>query len=259
MSEVGGAGAPYREGWYRRRIRLVATRSGEVEAALEDDFHHFEVTLRHDGSRAVAVDARSRRWPWSTCPGAAEPLHALEGMALSPRCLAVGERTNPRANCTHMFDLAGLAVAHAARTDAGGASRRQYDAEVPYGATASDGEPATVRLWRDGEPVLEWTLVGPGIADPQTYADAPWRGGFFRWADATLPIDEAEAAIVLRRACEIGMGRGMDLDAYDTAEGLGPMMAGICHTMQPGVIEVALRKKGSVRDFSDDADALLRG
>lgn len=244
-------GAPYREGSYRRRIRLLATEAGVVEAALEDDFHHFEVTLRHDGTRVIGVEGRSVRWPWSTCPGAAEPLRALEGMALSPRCLAVGEKADPHANCTHMFDLAGLAVAHAAR----GLEARQYDAEVPFGATG--GDPTAVRLWRDGALVLEWTLVGRGIAHPPVFTEAPWQGGFFRWADTTLPVDDAEAAIVLRRSCEIGMGRGMDLDAYDKASELGPMMAGICHTMQPGVMEVAVRNKGSILDFSDDPDALL--
>lgn len=251
-------GAPFRDGAYRRRIRLVATERGVVEGGLEDDFHHFEVTLRHDRTRVLAVEGRSRRWPWSTCPGAAEPLRALEGMALSDRCLAVGESTDPHANCTHMFDLTGLAVAHAARVGnrAGTALVRQYDAEVPVGAT--EGRPTTVLLWRDTAPVLQWTLVGRGIADPPPYTDAPWHGGFFRWADTKLPVEEAEAAIVLRRACEIGMGRGMDLDAYDRADELGPMMAGVCHTMQPGIMEVARRNKGSIRDFSDDPDSLLR-
>ena len=59
-------------------------------------------------------------------------------MQLSGRCLAVGDWAPPRLNCTHMFDLAGLAVAHAARqaiTDiGGGAERRQYDVEIPFGA-----------------------------------------------------------------------------------------------------------------------------
>ncbi|HEX6312235.1 MAG TPA: DUF2889 domain-containing protein [Acidimicrobiia bacterium] len=249
-------GAPYHEGSYRRRIRLATTEPGVVEGALEDDFHHFEVTLRVDRHSVVAVEARSVRWPWSTCPGAAVPLRALEGMELSPRCLAVGAYADPRANCTHMFDLAGLAVAHAARMGEGGAAARQYDAEVPVGATA--GDPTRVRLERDGDLVLEWTLAGRGIADPPPFTEAPWHGGFFRWADATLPVDEAEAAIVLRRACEIGMGRGMDLDAYDSASELGPMMRGVCHTMQPGVMEIAVRNKGSIRDFSDRPDALLR-
>ena len=39
-----------------------------------------------------------------------------------------------------------------------------------------------------------------------------------RWADATLPEDDAECAIALRRACDIGMGRGMDLDGVPVAD-----------------------------------------
>ena len=37
------------------------------------------------------------------------------------------------------------------------------------------------------------------------------------------------------------------------------MMAGICHTMQSGVVEVAFRHVGSIRDFSGDPSRLLRG
>jgi len=247
---------PYYEGSYRRRIRLVATAPDTVEGGLEDDFHHFEVTLRHDGIRVVDVDARSVRWPWSTCPAAAGPLRELIGMPLSPRCLAVGEHADPHANCTHMFDLAGLAVAHAYRgLPTHAISRRQYDAEVPFGAV--EGAPTRVELRRDGEPVLTWTLQGRGIIDPSQFSGAPWHGGFFRWADRTLPVEAAEAAIVLRRACEIGMGRGMDLDDIARAEELGDFMDGVCYTMQPGVIGGAVRNKGTIRDFSGSPDALL--
>ncbi|HUF85367.1 MAG TPA: DUF2889 domain-containing protein [Acidimicrobiia bacterium] len=253
--------APFRDGSYRRRIRLVSPEPGVVEGGLEDDFHHFEVTLHHDGERVLDVDASSVRWPWTTCPAAAGPLRALAGMALSERCLAVGEHTDPKANCTHMFDLAGLAVAHAAR----GGERRQYDAEVPFGAVAKAG--SVVRLWRDGELALEWTFegrqLGAGtgtvrpIVDPPSFADAPWKGGFFQWADTTLPVEEAEAAIVLRRACEIGLGRGMDLDGVDRADELADLMRGVCYTMQPAVIGTSLRNKGTIRDFSSSPDALL--
>ena len=246
--------APFRFGLYRRRIRLVAPEAGVVEGGLEDDFHHFEVTLHHDGERVRDVDARSIRWPWTTCPAAAGPLRALAGMPLSPRCLAAGEYTNPKANCTHMFDLAGLAVAHAAR----GTSSRQYDAEVPVGAAAVRGQGA-VRLRRDGAVALEWTLGDRAIVEPLAYAGAPWTGGFFRWADTTLPVEEAEAAIVLRRACEIGMGRGMDLDSVDRADELAELMRGVCYTMQPAVIGTSLRNKGTIRDFSSSPDELLEG
>jgi hypothetical protein len=241
------------DGPYRRRIRMVATNPGVVEGALEDDFHHFEVRLRHDGRFVTGIEARSRRWPWSTCPDAAAHLLPLEGMELSPRCTAVAQVADPRMNCTHQFDLAGLCVSHAAR----GIERRQYDAELP---PSIDGVTAP-RLWRDGEPLLEWTLsTGDGqralVASPP-YDEAPWRGGFFRWADAHLDADGAEAAIVLRRACEIGMGRGMDLEAVDVAGELGPMMGGVCYSMQPSVMPVAFRNRGSIRDFAHHPDALL--
>jgi hypothetical protein len=256
---VSDAGAPAvrvgdPDGPYRRRIRTVTVDPGVVEGGLEDDFHHFEVTLRHDGERVTSVEARSRRWPWATCPDAAANLRPIETMPLSTRCTSIAEVADPRMNCTHQFDLAGLCVSHAAR----GNERRQYDAQLP---PAVDGitEP---RLWRDGALVLEWTLSWRGggrrLVDSPPYDEAPWRGGFFRWADERLDPDDAEAAIVLRRACEIGLGRGMDLEGYASAEALGPMMRGVCYSMQPSVMPVAFRNRGSIRDFARHPDALLR-
>jgi hypothetical protein len=63
--------------------------------------------------------------------------------------------------------------------------------------------------------------------------------------------------IVLRRACDIGMGRGMDLDAVDAAKEMESIMSGICFTMQPEQIAVALRNKGTIRDFDEHPSALL--
>ncbi len=96
------------DGSYRRRLRTVITAPGVVEGGLEDDFHHFSVRLEHDGTLVQAVIGRAHRWPWTTCPDAAGALRALEGMELSPRCLAPGDVADPKQNCTHMFDLAGL-------------------------------------------------------------------------------------------------------------------------------------------------------
>ena len=53
------------------------------------------------------------------------------------------------------------------------------------------------------------------------------------------------------------MGRGMDLDGVPVAAQLPPVMAGVCHTMQPGIVEVALRNVGSIRDFADVPGRLL--
>jgi hypothetical protein len=55
------------------------------------------------------------------------------------------------------------------------------------------------------------------------------------------------------------MGRGMDLDAFETGEDLAPMMRGICYSQQPEQIPVAVRNKNSARDYDDDPDKLLAG
>ncbi|MGZ4712486.1 MAG: DUF2889 domain-containing protein [Acidimicrobiia bacterium] len=237
---------------YRRRIRLVRVDATTVWGGLEDDFHHFEVTLRHDGAVVTAVTLESLRWPWTTCPEAGRNLSRLVGMTLSDRCTEVARVTDPRQQCTHQFDLAGLCVSHAAR----GTERREY--EVAVDPVADGYRPV---LWRDGEVVHVWTLAGPtrALVDPPPFTEAPWKGGFIRWADETLPPLEAEAAIVLRRACDIGMGRGMDLEAIDAAEELAGIMSGVCYSMQPETMPVAFRARGSIRDFGEHRGALLRG
>jgi len=230
---------------YRRRTVLTTPEPGLVVADLEDDFHHFVVALRHDGATITSVECTSLRWPWSTCPSAAEPLRALAGMPLAPRFTAAAAWTNPRMNCTHQFDAACHAITHAYwRRD-----RRQYDIEVP--SRAPDGE-GTVRLWVDGALRLTWTVTWAGLVAPAPPFDAaPWKGGFMRWADATLEPDDAECAIALRRGCDIGMGRNMDLDSVARADLLPASMTGVCHSMQPGVMERAARHVGSIRDFGE--------
>lgn len=244
------------DGPYRRRIRLVALDPRTVWGGLEDDFHHFQVTLRHDGGRVTDVAMHAVRWPWSTCPDAGTRLHELEGMELSESCTAVAAASDPRWSCTHQFDLAGLCVTHAAR----GTETRQYDVELP---PAVDGR-TTPRLWRDGTPMLEWELGPVGdewraILSPAPFTEAPWRAGFTRWAQGALPPEDAEAAIVLHRACHIGMGRGMDLEAFDCASELSSIMSGVCYSMQPEIVSVAFRNRGSIRDFARHPDALLAG
>jgi hypothetical protein len=239
---------------YRRRIRVVTLEPGVVESVLQDDFHHFVVTLRHDGEHVESVEARSERWPWSTCPAAAEPLRALAGMPLSRRFTAAGKWTDPKQNCTHQFDAACHAITHAASAR----DARVYDVEIPR----RDPETGSFRgrLWVDGELALTWDVTWEGIVEPAPPFDAaPWKGGFMRWADETLPDDDAERAITLRRACDIGMGRGMDLDSIPVASELPQMMAGVCHTMQPGIVEVARRHVGSIRDFATAPEALDAG
>ena len=253
LGPLDETGAPtyFPYGNYRRRIRVVATAPGVVEGGLEDDQHYFTVALHHDGERVSTATSSTIRAPWSTCAAAAEPLQTLAGMPLSERCLAVTEWTASPQHCTHQLDLAGLCIAHALRVVHGGAARRQYDAEVPFGL--HDGEEHTVTLARDRQPRLRWTLRDGAIIAPSPYAGV--QQGFARWADATLSADDAEAAVVLRRACSIGISRGIDLDSYPTLAdmGLGPA----CYSMQPERAPVAFRNRGLIRDYDDRPDALL--
>src|SRR4051812_30672376 len=104
---------PYGTGVYRRRITLDAPAPGQVTAELEDDFHHFRVLLGHDGSVVTAVAGEAVRFPWTTCPSAASQLRGLVGTPLPTTASAIAAVLPARENCTHLYDLAGLALAHA--------------------------------------------------------------------------------------------------------------------------------------------------
>lgn len=231
-------------------MRVTAIDESTVRGDMEDDFHRFGVTLHHDGKHVVEVLGDGSRYPWTTCPSAVEPLRALAGAPLSTRLSSLGEYAPARQNCTHLFDLSGLAVAHAARVSEG---TRTYDVAIPD----RDGKYTNPELWRDGELLFRWSIAGRVIIGPPPFENVELRGGFIAWADTTLDADIAEAASVLRRACDISHGRVIDLDVFVTADMLGEPVRGTCHSFQPGMIEQAVRVKGQTRDFTNDADALL--
>ncbi len=233
---------------YRRSIRLVTTEAGTVVGDLEDDFHRFRVTLRHDGTRVLAAEGEARRWPWTTCPGAVEPLALLAGAPLTDRCTGIGAFLKPRANCTHLFDLAGLTVSHAAR----GAATRRYDVSV----APNRGRDGAAVLERDGVVLHEWTVRDNRAVAPAPFSTVPWEGGYFRWAEETFDPEASEAVIVLRRACTIAAGRGVDLDSIPAASDM-QQMTGTCYTFSAERMPVALRIRESVRDFGPDPDTIL--
>jgi hypothetical protein len=239
----------YGEGVYRRAFALEGGPRRAV-AEMEDDFHRFRVVVTHDGERVAKVEADARRYPWTECAGATAKLRSLEGMPLSRRHSAAGRHADPRSNCTHLFDLATLAIAHAAS----GRARRRYDLEVP---DRRDGR-TTARLARDGEAVLAWEVDGSRIASPEPFAGVDLGGiGFLLWTEKRLDSELAEAALLLRRACFIAMGRMRDLDEAPTASALMGFATGLCHSFTPGVAERARRMRGTTLDFSGRPDALL--
>jgi Protein of unknown function (DUF2889) len=225
---------------FRRRIGIDSTGNrarGEVRAALEDDFHHFRVRLGHADGAIQHINGWAVRHPYSTCPLAANQLFRLVNAPLSGLAHSVMRLTNPTEQCTHLMDLAGLAIAAGARSIA----QRWYDIEVPQ---RIDGR-TLAALDKDGTRVLAWDLHDTTILDPVPFQGVSLREGMAAWALAHLSEDEAEAALVLRRCALISLGRTKNLDAQVHAEPTGR-----CFVQQPARAEQGLRSVGSTVDFT---------
>lgn len=224
---------------FRRRI-IISNKSDDTQtltrAALEDDFHHFRVEVASSASRVSRIDGKVLRKPYTLCSDAIYQLEALVDMPLAASSHEVMRVADPAEQCTHLLELAGLAIAAAAR----GTARRQYDIAVPDRI----GDRTHPTLARDGEPLLEWNVLGSEIEGPARYAGVGIYHGMARWALATLPAEEAEAALVLRRGTSISKGRGMNLDAQVHAEPRGN-----CFAQQPRRSQQAIRVVGSTLDF----------
>jgi hypothetical protein len=237
-------------GVYRRRIRIETVAPGVVVAELEDDYHHFRCTVHHDGRVVTACEGEAVRYPWGTCPGATSLVGQLAGMPLAPNSTAVGGHADVGEQCTHLFDLAGLGVAHAWA----GRERREYAIDVPDRLGTSITLPV---MARDGTEILAWTVDGDVIVAPEAFAGHSLRSGFMAWAESALDTDTAEAAIALRRATMISWGRAVGLDDVRVAAELSPALKGRCHTFSDAHVEQAVRMTGSTLDFTDDAERLL--
>jgi hypothetical protein len=238
---------------FRRRIRLVNVDASCTVGELEDDCHHFRVELRHDGSTIRSASGQYLRGPWTTCQAAGEPLRAIEGHPMRPQASAIGGYAEARDNCTHLFDLTGLAMAQASRPRA----ERQYDMLV----TDMQGPPLLAQeavIWCDGAEVVRWQLEQREVVAPASWAGAPLRNKFIRWAEERLDADTAEAAIALRRVIDISMSRVGDLDRFDRADGVTTTtMMGRCMTYSPQNVAVALRVKGSARSWDRHGHLML--
>jgi len=236
----------YLGGSMNRVIRLAA-RAGEVRATVEDDFHHFRVVVQHDGHRVLKAFSDARRSPYTLCPAAGGRLAALVGQSLTTDLTALTGEIDARNQCTHQFDLACLAVAIAAR----GASQRRYHAIVHD----SRGSDTLATLDRDDERVLEWEMDGDTILSPSPFSGRSIGTGFTGFVARELNHEEAEAALVLRRAVFITSGRGISewIDSFPHA-----MITGGCWVQQPEQHRDALRNKGSTLDFTGRVNELTK-
>ncbi|NMF96348.1 DUF2889 domain-containing protein [Aromatoleum toluolicum] len=241
------------EGIYRRQIDLDAPDAQTVVGWLEDESHHFGLTLVHDGARVREVRMTSPRYPWTTCAEAGEPLQALVGQPLVARASQLGTLVDMRLQCTHLFDLASLMVAHA---HAGRGHRRYHGTVEPLAAVvpgAPDGaQRATLQC--DGAVVLQWDLHDDRIMAPDAHAGRTIYHGFREWTES-LDAEEAEQALVLRRVAFVSNGRRITIEHLGSAAELG--QAAVCHSFQPAQREHAIPIPNSRRRYDTTPGDML--
>lgn len=217
---------------WQRRLLLRRRPDGVVEASIEDFIHHFRVELVHEAGRVADLRGEPVRAPWSTCPGAATQLDELVGAPLD----ATPRPQDPTAHCTHLLDLAGVAIRFAATE----LHERRIDLDV----VGWSGPEITATVRRDDGLSLRWRVRDHTIVEPEPYAGRPLGGGFGSWAAASLDPDEAELALLLRRATLMSASRGIDLDALDRLD-QSRVIRGSCFASQPARIGLGRRNRGS--------------
>ncbi len=229
---------------------MTAPDDTTVVVGIEDDMHHYEAALFHDGTRITGVRAAGPRMPWEPCSGALDQLRHLVGCPLTGTASRLFAWTDVRQQCTHLYDAAVLGVLHAARGKTG---TRQYDATVP------DWNQPPFDAWieRDGVEVLRWRMAARlEIESPEPFSGRAIKGGFVRWCEQVLDVEEAEAAWVLQRTVWLSSARLVELEDCDNAivSGLTP---NVCWTSQPELYPIAYRRRGTLRDHGPSADRML--
>jgi hypothetical protein len=261
---------PANEGVLHRRIRLVS-EGGVARGAVEDDFHHFEVRIEHDGKTVQDITGAAWRRPWAKCAGAADDavIGKLRGVAIGTDMMRRKGLPDPLQQCTHLYEVALLAIAQAARGEA-----RTYDIAVPTRADRTlfpvldadgtirrnplgvDGH-TTATLARDGEAILHWTIEGETIVAPDAFAGVSQRD-LSRWiVEHHVDNDLAEAIKVLRRGLHISGGRIQPVYKIPSAAYQGSAGGAACFTFQPENASKAWRRDEDLRDFTRHRHRLL--
>jgi len=230
----------YGEGQCRRIIRIDVAKE-VVMAHLSDNFHEMRCLVHHDGKVVVAIEGIPIRLPTTACPGAIHVLQELVGMPLTASGKDFYGDGRARRHCTHLFDLAVLAIRHAT----GEVGTTCYDAVVPD----ETDDPVVLSITRNGLPVHRWKVRGSTILDPAHLAGHTLERGFAAWAVQTFADDELEAATILARTWLIAIGRRFLIDeAAGQRITQNTEMVGRCYAYQSEHANTARFVAGQLRD-----------
>ncbi len=230
-------------GLWRRIVLLPGPQipgGGWIGGALEDDMHRFHIRIDHAAGRVTRVVGKAVRHPWSACPGAA----AFIAKDLAGQLLGDVGRRDPAQHCTHLYDLAILAAAHAADT-----APTRFDMTV---ADRVEGR-TTAALAQDGIEKLRWRLDDTRIAD----SDRDLRR-LSQWKQ-DLPAQEAEWATLLRRAVFVSGARNYLAPSLEQTAVMNQGRMGVCFNYQLPQAEASTRTPDWQRDFSQSGHQPLEG
>ena len=241
----------------RRMIDLKRWDQHTVVGWLEDDFHHFGVTLVHEGTVITDVSATAVRYPWTSCGFAPHALQPLIGKTISPRSSDIGQRLAMREQCTHIFDLTGLVMAHAMR----GIAHRHYqtitESRQILGWKNHKNPifgPTTICLLQDGIKAMQWHSERGEIVDSDTGHHQALGRGFREWTES-LDVECGEYATIMRRALLVSGGRSMVHDNYPNAAAMD--QPELCYSFQASRREKAMRMHNTTKDYADSPEAML--
>lgn len=259
--EAYARGVAHPGGLLRRMISLDRRAPDMVVGWLEDDFHHFGVTVVHDEGIVRDIRMAAPRHPWATCPGAALPLRQLVGKPLITRASELGALINMRLQCTHVFDLASLVLVQAAT----GRADRTYEVIIPDRTVRTNPDaamaselhiygPGTAILKLDGRIAMQWDLDNRMITGPEPYGGHSLGAGFREWTEG-MPQDPAEYATILRRAILVAGGRHQNLDAIPNAAAQNTPP--VCWSFQPEQRHAAARIIGTDHNYEASGQGML--
>jgi len=201
----------------------------DVTARVCDNVHDFTVTLSHEQGLVTRIAARADRIPWTTCPAAIERLQQLVGLALAAR---VNQAVDQGQQCTHMLDLAKLALRQAQR---GG--QRTYAVSTGAGERP---DTCVSRITRDGEEVCLWQISGNTIVSAGVFRGLSVSGRANWPPEVERDPDLYEAALILRRSLVVFRGRRHVTELVRRAVDL-KHMKGACLTFTEAYVKVAVR------------------
>jgi len=242
----------YGKGVFRRRI-LLRSIGQSVIAELEDDNHAFHINMGHDGHVINRIDVEFVRVPRNLCDGAGEPLRQLVGAELSASPLALTMYADPRANCTHLFDLLSFAVTHAKR----GEKRRQYDALI---WDERDGK-MYFELQSNCDVILAGVLQQGIFLSPALFGGRSIYNGFTTWCREALDSLQLEAALVLQRAHFVSITRRVQMDKLAGIRVIDVFGQStqevVCYAHIPGLVEQSFWLPNVARNYSETPDEML--